>query len=58
MNILDELECNTGIDPGMTPLECLRAFPAARAKLLELVPELIEDVRTMLKENTCQNTTK
>lgn len=60
MNMIDELEldCNTGNTPGMTPLECLKAYPTARARLLELVPELIEDVRAMLKEEACRNMTK
>jgi hypothetical protein len=44
MDFLDELDCTAGQTRGMTPLECLRTFPAARAKLLEMVPELVEDI--------------
>jgi hypothetical protein len=50
-NIIDEMDMmdfNTGQKPGMTPLECLRLYPSARAKLIEMVPELVEDIRAKI----------
>lgn len=43
-DFLDELDCSTGSTPGMTPLEVLRGYPTARAKFLEMVPELTKDL--------------
>jgi hypothetical protein len=39
----DNIDFNTGSIPGMSFIECLRAYPSARAKLLEMVPELKND---------------
>jgi len=42
----DNLPFDTG-DPStiLSPLDCLRRYPSARKKLLELVPELKEDLK-------------
>jgi|GEM_PF-5570388 len=42
----DNLPFDTG-DPSMilSPLECLRRYPSARKKLIELVPELKSDLK-------------
>ena len=43
-----EGDCNTGSTPGMSFLESLKRYPTARAKLLNEVPEILEDIKTII----------